>query len=208
MARTKRTEVSTVVNNNDEIKQLETRLALLRNGGTDDIPMNAYIRVMSLFPGHLNLSTQERGLGKVFRFENFGSMKRMLYSDLIDVLEAYSKFANAGYFIILDPRVIRNHGLEDAYAKVLTKEKIESIISGSSDAHELFSACNARQQNLIVSMLIEKIRDNPESVDLNMIDRISRLAGVDIAKKAAESREFFNLDNQETDEKQQAVASR
>lgn len=206
MARQKKTEVSSEAEREIRIKELETQLSSLRNGGDHEIKMTDYIRVMSLFPGHLNLSTQERGLGKVFRFENFGVTKRMLYSDLIDVLEVHQKFVDSGYLIILDPRIIRNHGLEDAYSKILTKEKIERIIAGTSDAHELFAACNQKQQQLIVSMLVEKLRDNADAVDLNMVDRISRLSGVEIAKKAKESREFFALES--VQESEAAVGTR
>ena len=193
------TEVSSEEEKKDRIKELEAQLAALRNDEEYEIKMTDYIRVMSLFAGHLNVSTQERGGGKVFRFEDFGTTKRMLYSELIDVLEAYSKFAEFGYFIILDPRVIRNHGLEDAYAKILTKEKIERIIAGSPDAHDLFAVCNPKQQEQIVSMLVGKLRDNADSLDLNMVDRISRLSNVDIAKKAKESREYFAADKEEAE---------
>lgn len=202
MATTKSTAVSSEIDDKKRIEELEAQLALLRGSGEQEIKMTDYIKVMSLFSGHLNLSTQERGLGKVFRFENFGTTKRMLYSELIDILEVHSKFVEAGYLIILDPRVIRNHGLEDAYTKILTKEKIERIIAGQSDAHELFAACNPKQQELIVSMLVEKLRDAPDAIDLNVVDKIARLSGVDIAKKARESREFFATDSQEADPKE------
>jgi hypothetical protein len=199
VARNKSNEVSRE-DKKEQIRLLETQLAALKGESPvvdEDIKMTDYVRVMSLFAGHLNLSTQERGKGKVFRFEDFGAVKRMIYSELVDVLEAYSKFAEAGYFIVLDQRVIRNHGLEDAYAKILTKEKIDRITAGSSDAAELFAACNTKQQAIIISMMVEKLRDNPEAIDLNVVDKISRLSKIDIVKKAKESREFFELDKQD-----------
>jgi hypothetical protein len=199
VARNKSNEVSRE-DKKEQIRLLETQLAALKGESPvvdEDIKMTDYVRVMSLFAGHLNLSTQERGKGKVFRFEDFGAVKRMIYSELVDVLEAYSKFAEAGYFIVLDQRVIRNHGLEDAYAKILTKEKIDRITAGSPDAADLFAACNIKQQAIIISMMVEKLRDNPEAIDLNVVDKISRLSKIDIVKKARESREFFELDKQE-----------
>jgi hypothetical protein len=199
VARNKSNEVSRE-DKKEQIRLLEAQLASLKGENPvvdEDIKMTDYVRVMSLFAGHLNLSTQERGKGKVFRFEDFGAVKRMIYSELVDVLEAYSKFAEAGYFIVLDQRVIRNHGLEDAYAKILTKEKIDRITAGSSDAAELFAACNTKQQAIIISMMVEKLRDNPEAIDLNVVDKISRLSKIDIVKKAKESREFFELDKQD-----------
>lgn len=192
MTRTKKTE-ALGVSKQEQIEQLKAQLAALTGESEEfaEIKQNEYVRVMSLFPGHLNLSTEEQGQGKVFRFADFGDVKRILYSDLTNILEVHSKFANSGYFIILDPRVIRNHGLDDAYAKILTKEKIDRIISGSTEAPELFKSSNTNQRALIVTMLIEKVRDNPDSIDLNMVDRISRESGIDITKKAQDAREFF-----------------
>lgn len=152
-----------------------------------------YIKVMSLCPMELNLSTEGMGKGKRFKFDKFGDIKRILYSDLVDIMESNSHFLNYGFFYILDKRVIRKHGLDDAYEKLLTKEKIEKVISfNEKDAVDLFNSANKNQKDIMIDMIIEKIK-NSENVDLNIIDKISRIAGVNLYEKGQEAKEFSEL---------------
>jgi hypothetical protein len=128
------------------------------------------------------------GKGKKFRFEKMYEIKRILYSDLVDIMENQSNFLSDGVFFILDGRVIRKHGLDDAYAKILTKEKIENIISGNEkESIDLFKSANPRQREFICDMLIAKIRDNKD-IDLNVIDKISRIAGINLQERGEEAR--------------------
>lgn len=149
-----------------------------------------YIKVMSLVNYTLNLSTLGFGKGKIFKFSRFGEMKRILYSDLVDIMESQRKFMESGLFYILDKRVIRHHGLDDIYAKLLDKNKIEEILSGSMEnAISLYESANSQQREIINDMFIAKIRDN-ETVDLNTIAAISRVGKVDLAAKAEEAKSF------------------
>lgn len=149
-----------------------------------------YVNVMSLLPYNLNLSTKEGGQGNVKKFTSFGEIKRILYRDLVEIIEVHRNFLESGYFYIMSPQLIRQHGLDDIYSKILTKEKIENILSAQTDnVVDLYASANEGQQEIIIQLLIDKVRDNPESVNLNVIDRISRVSKVDIAKKAEEARE-------------------
>jgi hypothetical protein len=155
------------------------------------IDQEDYIKVVSLCPYMLNLSMEKNGQGKTFTFYEFGEVKRILYGELARVLESNRSFLEAGYFYIMDQRCIRRHGLNDLYEKILTKEKIEKILEGkSNDIVSLFKSGTPIQQSLIVEMLINKLASNPDSIDLNMIDKISRASGVKIAEKAEEARDF------------------
>lgn len=183
------------------IKQLEEKLAFFEASKKEDIiedPVaiqgSDYIRVMNLLNYRLNLCTKENGQGKVFKFDKFGQVKKILYSDLVDILEVHANFLEAGYFYILNPTLIRLHGLNEIYAKILTKEKIEQILSAQSDeCLALYSSANEGQQEIIIQHLIDKVRDNPDSVNLNVIDRISRLSKIDISKIAEEGKRFETL---------------
>ena len=149
-----------------------------------------YVNVMSLIPYNLNLSTKEGGQGNVKKFTKFGEVKRILYRDLVEIMEVHRNFLESGYFYIMNPQLVRFHGLDDVYSKILTKEKMENILSAQADnVIDLYTSANEGQQEIIIQLLIEKVRDNPDSVNLNVIDRISRISKVDIAKKADEARE-------------------
>jgi hypothetical protein len=161
----------------------------------DDIKISSdsYIKVMSLNPYLLTLTTQEYGRGKKFNFEKFGDVKRILYHDLCDIMEQHQNFLNDGRFIILNRDVVRKHGLDELYAKILTKEKIEVIVRGNdTDAVNLFRSCGEVQRDSIATMFIEKLV-NGEQIDLNLLDRLSRVIGYNIADRAEETKKFSEL---------------
>lgn len=183
------------------IQQLEQKLAFYEAqknieepDTVSEVQHTEYIKVMSLLNYRLNLCTQPNGQGKVFKFDSFGQIKKILYSDLVDILEVHSNFLEAGYFYIMNPKVIRLHGLDETYSKILTKEKIEKIINAQSEeCLTLYSSANKGQQEIIIQLLVEKVAENMDSVNLNIVDKISRLAKIDIYKKAEEIKEMQSL---------------
>lgn len=194
-----------------ELKDLVTRIVKLLENPTskeatdydDDendninISSDSYIKVMSLTPYHLTLTTQALGKGKKFDFKGFGEVKRILYRDLVDIMEQHSNFLMEGYYVILNRDVIRKHGLDDAYEKILDKSNIEKILSGNqSDAVNLFKSCNDTQREHISNMITAKIVAG-ESVDLNLLDRLSRVIGYDIAERGEEMKKVSKLNEKE-----------
>ena len=181
-------------------QQLEKFIQREEESATE-INSDNYIKVMSLCPNTLNLCTKLYGQGKIFKFTKFGEVKRILYGDLVDVLEVNPTFAEAGLFFILDERVIRRHGLDDTYSRILDKSKIEQIFEGNNtDALNLYKSSNPRQQEVIRDMLIDKLRDD-ENFDLNLIAAISKYSKVDLQEKANDAREFAKIDEEERNKK-------
>jgi len=181
-----------------ELVALKARLAELETVQSNEetksgkIELDDYIPVVSLLPYRLNLSTREGGNGDIKRFYKFGEVKNILYKDLVDILEVNRSFMEAGYFYILNPDVIRRHGLDEVYSKILTKEKIEEIINNTNSEHciELYNSANKEQQRIIIELLIDKVKQNPDSVNLNTVDKISRISKIDILGKAEESKQL------------------
>lgn len=165
----------------------------------DDIRISSdsYIKVMSLCPITLNLCTQQRGRGKTFTFNRMFEVKRILYGDLVDIMEVDRHFLEQGYFLIMNRKVVRKHGLDDLYRNILTKEKIEEIFKiNESDAVNLFKSAGEKQQEFIIEMLIEKAIKN-EPVDYNLIDRLSRVVGYSISEKIEEIRSYTSMRNEQ-----------
>jgi hypothetical protein len=158
----------------------------------DRVLLDDYVPVMSLLPYRLNLSTKEGGQGDIKKFTRFGEVKNILYKDLVDIIEVDRSFMEAGYFYILDPVVIRQHGLDEVYSKILTKEKIDEILNNINTEYciDLYNSANPEQQKVIVHLLIEKVKADPNSVNLYTVDRISRLSKIDIANKAEQEKVF------------------
>ena len=144
---------------------------------------NEYIKVMSLIDNKLNLSTRDHGLGKTFSFEEFGETQDILYSDLMEINNHHRNFLEAGFYYILDDRVVALASKKEAYKKILTKEEIDKILNSDEAAISLFQKANPKQQEVVIKFIIKKIV-NKETVDYNLIDKLSRVSGVNIIEKA------------------------
>lgn len=143
------------------------------------ISSDDYIKVMSLCPNVLNLATahpKEKNR-KVFRFPEFGSVKKILYRDLLDILETETNFHEQGLFYILSKKVIRSNGFDELYEKILNKEQIEKILYGNqSDAVNLFKSCGEKQRETIVSLILDKMMAG-QVFDQNLLFRLAQVIG-------------------------------
>lgn len=194
---TQGTQKSSVVDEKKEIEDLKAQIAELKRQQVtttleefvdDKIQLDDYISVMSLLPFTLNLSTKEGGQGNIKKFTKFGEVKRILYKDLVDIMDANPQFLSAGFYYILDPRVIRAHGLDEVYSKILSKEKIEDILSANSEEGlSLYNSANEEQQKVIVDLMVNKLVEDPKSINLNIIDSISRASGIKITDKVEDT---------------------
>jgi hypothetical protein len=156
-----------------------------------EISPQKYISVISLCPFQLNLSTLPGGKGKVFSFEGFGQSKRIIYSNLVDIIDAFPRFLEQGYFYIADKKIIRRHGLNAIYDKLLTKETIENIFNKSmapDEAANLYKSATKTQQETIISLLVRKMMTESANVDMNLVEAISKVSGIDLSKKVEEEK--------------------
>ena len=187
-----------------KIEELERKLLMLettQKSGENkfeevDIRPDEYIKVISLFPSTLILNTRADGSGKRFTFKEVFEDKRILYGDLVEVMEAHSEhtdFLREGYYYIADNRVVRRHGLDDVYNTLLTEEQMKSIIDGSQkDALAIFESAGTSQKSFICNIMIAKLA-NGEEIDLNVIDQLSRMSGVSIQEKANEAKQYAEM---------------
>lgn len=160
-----------------------------------------YVKVMSLLPYTLNLSTGKYGAGSVKKFNSFGEVKSISYRELVDIIESNPGFMESGYFYILDNRVIEQYGLKYTYDKILDKDKIEEILDTNRDtAVKLFKSANSKQQKIIVELLIDKLSDElkrsnslGKDSNLNVIEQISKISGVNILEKAHDKNNMFEV---------------
>lgn len=174
------------------IAQLKAQIAELKdklNNAKEDAPQKSqedvltpstYIKVISLIPDILVLSTLPYGQGKIKKFTHFGEMKKIVYSDLVEIMDSNMRFLESGFFYILNPTLIREHGLTALYENILSKKSIDIVLKLDSDeAVTLFSEANDRQKLILVELLIDKLLVE-KNVNLNFLDKISRAYGKDI----------------------------
>jgi hypothetical protein len=146
----------------------------------DDMPPNKWIKVMSLTNNKLSLSTESRGKGKVYNFTEFGQIQNIIYQDLSNIIHNHPEFTRNGVYIIMNPKVVRLHGLEAYYEKILNKDKITGIIDlDKNEIVDRFNSSTVKNQEAIVSILTERLLSG-ENLDLNKVELISNLCGRDI----------------------------
>ena len=152
-----------------------------------------YVKVLSLNNYPLNLSTEGRGKGRIFRFSEFGEVKRIQYHHLVDIIENHRNFLKGGKFYILNRAVIHEQGLEEDYSSILTKENIEAILNGNDrdTTISLFQSANKAQQEVIVQMLIDR-RISGQNIDLNIWDKIDRITDIDMEEKYKTTKDYLD----------------
>jgi len=165
----------------------------------EEVPLNSYIKVMSLIPYELNISTERHGKGRIFTFRGYGKTKRIIYQELEKIIEENRHFLERGFFVILDRRVVRKHGLDDVYKNVMNKEKMDMILLGfqggevkENDILTFAKSAPKEQQKILATMIIDK-RINGETIDLNLFDKLARIMNMDLNQKYEDSVAFLEI---------------
>ena len=183
------------------VKEIKERAKIMEQSAVNDlgddeidISPQKYVTVISLTPNQLNLSTQPGGKGKVVTFTEFGQQKRIMYGNLVDIMDANPGFLERGCYYIAEKRITRKHGLDDLYATLLTKEVIENMVSKSmsdEDMTTLYKSANPTQQGVIIDLIVHKLMVDDKSVDMNMVASISKISKIDILKQL-EDNKFYS----------------
>jgi hypothetical protein len=198
-------KTSTVLEETEEVKPVKNIKVMKEEAKVTDqrtidddeeeieINPQKYINVICLCPYQLNLSTLPGGKGKTFTFNGgFGDTKRIMYQNLVDIMDNTPRFLEEGWYYIADKKVIRRHGLDDIYKKILTKQMIESIFDKSlspDEAASLYKSANKSQQSIIIDLIIGKMISD-SNFDMNLISAISKVSGIDLSKRA-EDEKFY-----------------
>ncbi|HOM77842.1 MAG TPA: hypothetical protein PLT50_01405 [bacterium] len=181
-----------------EIAALRARLAELEaqsesKNDITDIRPDEYIKVISLVPHTLILSTRPNGGGDIKKFTKFGETKRILYRDLLNIMEANPSFVSNGYFYIADKKVVRANGLDDVYEGILTKEQIEKVLTASpKEVISIYQSANDAQKEIIIEFVMNKLAESKGAMSLDSIDALERVSN----KKIMDSIEYLkNISN-------------
>lgn len=176
-------QTTNVTKEKSDLEQLVTMLQSQSNGGKQ---LSKKVKVMSLIPNKLNLTTEKDGRGKQFTFESFGDIVTMKTTELEDILsiQRYREQAEEGLFYILDKDIVEDQELADAYANMYDKKGIEDIILLRTDeCVDAFCNLGEQMQESLAIYMAEKLNLG-ERIDRNRISDISMRADIDISKIA------------------------
>lgn len=155
---------------------------------------NAQIKVMSTCYGSLNLcNNSNRSVGKLLSFNKFGQIKSVLYHDLVDYVNNERKFAEQGYFYILDKNAVYSLGLSEDYEKLVDGNIMKNIMTYNiSDIEAIVSSMTHGQRETLVNLLADRLY-NGENLDRNKLEVINKASGVDVVAKANQKKEYSNI---------------
>lgn len=144
------------------------------------------VPVVSMCQGELNLATQGRGQGNIYTFTDFGQIMDIPFGDLKDIVQHNQRFANEGYFYIVDEEVVKKLRKTSEYNKMLPPDVIENIFKNDANKIiDLYNMAPRGQKETIVEMIKNK-RLQGIDVDANVLVKLGELTGIDFVGIEAE----------------------
>lgn len=144
------------------------------------------VKVMSLVPNFLSLTTEARGGGIKYFFSRFGQCEDIPFDHLALIKKVAWKHLEAGVFYICDEQAVESLFLTDLYKKLVNKDAIDKIVNLTTDNDiEIFRNLSKSMQEVIVDMIVQNTI-NEQIYDLNRISQIERITGISISQKVAD----------------------
>jgi len=148
------------------------------------------VKVVNLMHNTLNISTEPKGMGRVYTFKEYGDVRFIKYDDLVDIISSYPKTMEGGLAYICDKEVVENLGLADDYKKLFDKETMDKVIRLNDESDlELFLGMDNNLQISTARKIAERINAN-EKVDYNYIRIIKERTEIDIEAIAKDLKDF------------------
>jgi len=130
------------VSKNSDIEELQRQIKILQQQANDNEPrqrrdsvkQDDYIEVVSLCPNMLTMTTESKGMGFPYTWNNFGDISQIVYSDLQLLIKnhgsgLYTDFFREGFVYINDKDVVKKSGFNEIYEKLLTFERLLKDLS-------------------------------------------------------------------------------
>ena len=182
--------ISTLMKQMQELSDKINSQSTVANDSPEDPNANKQIKVMSMFYGELNLCNSiNRSSGKIITFDKFGQIKSILYHDLVDYVNTERKFAEEGYFYILDKDAVYSLGLSPEYEKLASAEIMNNITTYSdTDVEAIVSVMPDAQRKSMCNIMADRMYHGL-TYDLNKLNIIKNVTGIDIQAMANEKKE-------------------
>lgn len=195
----KKNESSKIAEMEKTIKSLTDMVQLLMSQGvgvsaTNNNP-DRDINFISLCNHTLNLSTEPYGQGTVYTFTEFGEEQPIPYSDARRIIKSNKKFIKGGKCYIADDEIIDIEHLTSDYKKILTKEALLSLLEKNrTDFIKLFDSLTDMQKNIFKDIVLNKLRRDKNSVDMNIVQYINEKLNINLLEDVNYDKELLKED--------------
>lgn len=190
-------EKKTTVDVNEELmkqlKEMQEQLAKLKAENDslkesqveeeEELTGDTEIMVISQTIGGLTISTEGNGIGTVYRFDKFGDIQDIPFSDLKEIVKNKPNFAKEGVYYIANEKAVKKLRLTSDYKNIIGNELFSHLLDEKPDVIvEAYKKAPRLQKEQIVGMIEEKLA-NKEEVDGNVLVKIGKLCGKDFLKE-------------------------
>jgi hypothetical protein len=116
------------------------------------------VKVTSLLPNMLNLTTEPNGKGKVYTFRKFGEVKPIPFTDLQRIIIANETFFEKGYVVLPSQKEYENLLIGHIYDTILSKETVEKVILlKDEESVDIILDTTEDMQEKLISLIAENI---------------------------------------------------
>lgn len=188
-------EIKTDINEElmKQLKEMQEQLAKLKAENDslkesqveeeEELTGDTEIMVISQTIGGLTISTEGNGIGTTYRFDKFGDIQDIPFSDLKEIVKNKPNFAKEGVYYIANEKAVKKLRLASDYKNIIGNELFSHLLDEKPDVVvEAYKKAPRLQKEQIIGMIEEKIA-NKEEVDGNVLVKIGKLCGKDFLKE-------------------------
>ena len=181
-------------------KQIDSKSQTVVVNNENNALRGKKVKVVNLMQNPLNISTEPNGGGRTYSFKNYGDSRLIKFDDLADIVASYPYTMEHGLAYICDKEVVKELGLEDEYAKLFDKDKMDKVVKLREEADlDLFLGMDINLQESAAKRIAELINAN-ERMDYNYLRTIKEKTGIDIEAIAKELKELQRKPNDNEEE--------
>lgn len=161
---------------NDSLKESQVEEEEELTGDTE-------IMVISQTIGGLTISTEGNGIGTTYRFDKFGDIQDIPFSDLKEIVKNKPNFAKEGVYYIANEKAVKKLRLTSDYKNIIGNDLFAHLLDEKPEVVvEAYKKAPRLQKEQIVGMIEEKLA-NKEEVDGNVLVKIGKLCGKDFLRE-------------------------
>lgn len=161
---------------NDSLKESQEEEEEVLTGDTE-------IMVISQTIGGLTISTEGNGIGTVYRFDKFGDIQDIPFSDLKEIVKNKPNFAKEGVYYIANEKAVKKLRLTNDYKNIIGNELFSHLLDEKPDIIvEAYKKAPKLQKEQIVGMIEDRLANKVE-VDGNVLLKIGKLCGKDFLRE-------------------------
>ena len=171
-------------------KQIESKSQTVVVSNNNDSIRGKKVKVINLMQNPLNIATEPNGNGRTYSFKKYGDSRLIKFDDLADIVASYPYTMEHGLAYICDKEAVKELGLEDEYAKLFDKERMDKVVKLREESDlDLFLGMDINLQESAARRIAELINAN-ERMDYNYLRTIKEKTGIDIEAIAKELKEL------------------